>query len=102
MRPAQCLLGCLSRRDIDEGHRATYDRSLPLHWMRPVFDGKAGAVGTPNDFVVHVSPNAAPEGPKDPAFIQRVDGSISTAMVNEFVHVSSQQGASVRIAQCLQ
>jgi hypothetical protein len=64
---AQRLHGTLPFADVDERHHGPADLFPLPHRVRPVLDGEAGTVGTPQDLVHDMRPFALAKGLKDPA-----------------------------------
>src|ERR1700733_45104 len=95
----QALLGPLALRNVDESHHRADHISTPVHGMRPVFARKAGAVATPDDFVVDVCAKSVPESPVDMALLRRIRHSIGAGVVHHGVHVLAQQLARLLVTQ---
>ena len=85
------LLGSFAVRDVDESHdRADNRPSGPL-WKRPVLGGKAGSVGPPKNLVVDMNTYPCSDRLIDAAFVDGKGRSVGMAVMDQPVHVLSQQ-----------
>src|SRR5271168_3161726 len=77
--------------NVDEGHHRADNFPTAVDRMGPVFGGKAGAVTAPENFVFDVSAFYAPKGLVNVAVFHGVMRPILPSVVDEGVHVLSQQ-----------
>src|SRR5579872_2352117 len=77
----------------------TYVTTAPMTRVRPVFGGKAGSVAAPQNFVIDVSALAAAKSFVNTALLHRKRRSIRQGMVNEGVHILTQQVLGPLISQ---
>ena len=91
---AQRLHGTLPLADVDKRHHGPADLFPLPHRVRPVLDGEAGTVGTPQDLVHDMRPFALAKGLKDPALFHEKSRPVGSAVVNLPVDILAEQIAT--------
>jgi hypothetical protein len=84
------LLGLLALSDIKERYNATHHLSAVTNRMRPILNGKACAIGTPEHLVVHINLRAVPKGLVNLTFLQGIVASVGPAVVHKRMHLFPQ------------